>query len=206
MRFVAPSALPPWRVHFPEPRPESVRAARHRAQPACRPEATPRRPDDSGGTSRLPLPDDRRIGCRDERWSAPGGSVRRGTAGVLAVPDPATVSRHGGPRSAAVGSWRPGDRALPRSEELGRAARPVGSWSLVASSQARFVPPSPFLTTLAVCPSPGPSGMFHPVTLVGFGSGWNHPREGPCPGGPRASPSAESPAVSFAPPGRGPPR
>jgi hypothetical protein len=32
----------------------------------------------------------------------------------------------------------------------------------------RFVPPSPFLTTLTVYPSPAPSGMFHPVTLVGF--------------------------------------
>jgi len=49
---------------------------------ACRPKATPRCPDDSDGAVRRPLPDDRRVGCRDERWPAPGGSVREGTAGV----------------------------------------------------------------------------------------------------------------------------
>jgi hypothetical protein len=117
MRFVAPSALPPWRVHFPEPWPESVRAARRRVASACRPRATPRRQDDSGGADRHPLPDDRRVGCRDERWPEPGGSVRQGTAGVPRYRSRSSVSSRGGPRLAAVGCGEPGDRALARSEE-----------------------------------------------------------------------------------------
>jgi hypothetical protein len=45
----------------------------------------------------------------------------------------------------------------------------VWFWFLVASFHPRFGPPSPFHTTLTGYPSPGSSGMFHPVTLMGFG-------------------------------------
>jgi hypothetical protein len=63
---------------------------------------------------------------------------------------------------------RPEDRPLPCSEESRWGARPDGAWFLVASFQPRFVPPAPFLTTLTAYPSSGSSGMFHPVTLMGF--------------------------------------
>jgi hypothetical protein len=116
MRFVTPSARPPWRVHFPEPRPESARAAWHRARSTCRPRATPRRPDGSGGSVRHPLPDDRRIGCRDGRRSGPGTPVRRGTAGVRwSRSGPRRVPRRAEARCDR--RRRPGNRARPCSEE-----------------------------------------------------------------------------------------
>jgi hypothetical protein len=63
-----------------------------------------------------------------------------------------------------------GIRDHPRSSAGGSGCTSHRAWSLVARFQPRFVPPSPFLTTLAVSTSPGPSGLFHPVTLLGFGS------------------------------------
>lgn len=73
---------------------------------------------------------------------------------------------------------KPKDRPRRSSEEDRRGARPDGAWLLVASSHTRFVPSTPFLTTLTGYPSPGLSGMFHPVTLMGFGFRWNDPLEG----------------------------
>ena len=67
------------------------------------------------------------------------------------------------------------DRPRLPSEEENRGARPEWAWFLVASFQARFAPPTPFFTTLTVFPSPRPSGMFHPVTLVGFGFRQRYP-------------------------------
>jgi hypothetical protein len=74
--------------------------------------------------------------------------------------------------------WRPKNRPRRSSKEDRRGARPDGAWLLVASFHTRFVPPAPFLTTLTGYPSPGPSGMFHPVTLMGFGFRWNDPQVG----------------------------
>jgi hypothetical protein len=62
MRFVAPSAHLPWRVHLPEPDPWIVLRPTHHAAPTCHPEVAIPRRDDSGGppptarrpTSRLP--------------------------------------------------------------------------------------------------------------------------------------------------------
>jgi hypothetical protein len=200
MRFVAPSAHPPWRVHFPEPDPSPhIRSGPSRNRSAARRRLL-------GGRK-----------LRMERAAVHGPTTDESVAVMDGGPfrerpfarerpacsGPAPGTRHVPLWTEVRGGrwWRPGVRARPISEELGWAARPDGSWFLVARFQARFVPPAPFLTTLAVCPSPEPSGMFHPVTLVGFGTGRNHPLGGPWSGGPKASPSAVAPVVESGSPG-----
>lgn len=106
----------------------------------------------------------------------PGGCVRSGPPSSLCrgrtVGDRPSVvrrppCRHPGPKPEVVVEGPETAPDLLRG--AGRGARPDGAWFLVASFHTRFVPPSPFSTTLAACPSPGPSGVFHPVTLMGFG-------------------------------------
>jgi len=280
MRFVAPPAHPPWRVHFPEPDPESVHAAdalpcsdlppggdssvsgRLRG-PCPRPcpttdesvavedgsasqesPSTRERPvcggttDDQRMRARLterhrctgrPLRDrDRGPGSSAEREPCvrpsedghprgpPGGQQRpiasrparappssrracspRGAIAPSRLRDPVQLGPWGHPpgnrqlpsrtRWAEAHHdrrWGPEDRPRRSSGEDRRGARPDGAWLLVASFHTRFVPPAPFLTTWTGCPSPGLSGMFHPVTLVGFGFRWNDPAAGSRPSRP----------------------
>jgi hypothetical protein len=152
------------------------------------------------GSVRHPLPDDRRIGCRDGRRPGPedARSLGNGRRAVVPFRPPSRPATSRGPLRSVAKTGKPRPSLLRGATG---AARPDGSWFLVASFQARFVPPAPFLTTLAGYPSPGPSGVFHPVTLVGFGSGWNHPQEGPRPGSPRAVPVAVTPGVGHGPSG-----
>lgn len=83
-----------------------------------------------------------RPACRDTDPGAPclpavgRGSLRSVAENRGTAPSPAPRSGHG-------------------------LARPDGSWFLVASSQARFVPPSPFHTTMTVFTSPGPVVFFN---------------------------------------------
>ena len=118
-------------------------------------------------------------------WSLPGGNIP-----ALLPSDPASRPDQGwssvgrppapplpvsGRSSMREASETGADRPRLPSEEENRGARPEWAWFLVASFQARFGPSTPFLTTLTVSPSPRPSGMFHPVTLVGFGVRQRYP-------------------------------
>jgi hypothetical protein len=57
-----------------------------------------------------------------------------------------------------------GPRAIPRNRTKVYSMEE----NLVAGFHIRFGPPSPFLTTLTVYPSPDPSDVFQPVALMGF--------------------------------------
>lgn len=61
-----------------------------------------------------------------------------------------------------------------RRRESHRRDRCVRYRFLVAGFHPRAAPPSPFLTTMTVFPVSTPSGIFQPVTLMGFGFpiGW----------------------------------
>jgi hypothetical protein len=73
LRFVAPSALPPWRVHFPEPDPRSgVRSGTPRPS-SLPPEGGSPAAGRQAGARPRPLPDSRRIGCRRGRFGEPEG-------------------------------------------------------------------------------------------------------------------------------------
>jgi hypothetical protein len=118
MRFLAPSALPSRRIHFPKPGPGPARGRLSRCRLACRPEATHLRLDTSVGPRLHPLPDSRRVGCRDGRIGDPGG-IRSRMNGRRAAARWATLSRP--PEKAGIVSRRASAlRSGPRS----RPSRP----------------------------------------------------------------------------------
>jgi len=97
---------------------------------------------------------------------SPGSQARQTVA--VSVGHPVIPARHGETTEVAC-RWET-ETGFHRPATL-RGGRPVWlpGWTrfLVAGFHPRFAPSSPFLTTLTVSPSPGPSGIFHPVTLVG---------------------------------------
>ena len=131
-------------------------ASSHRVQSSTGPSGDPSWPLPEGG--------DRAVSPSRPGPGRTVGFVHRPTADSL----PVAVSR-----SSVRSTVGAGDHPRRSSEEVRRGARPDGAWLLVASFHTRFVPSTPFLTTWTGCPSPGLSGMFHPVTLVGFGFRWN---------------------------------
>jgi hypothetical protein len=106
-----PFSAPTLESSLPGTGSESAHTVGTVAQPVCRPKATPRRQEAPDGASRRPLPDDRRVGCRDGRWSVPGAPVRQGTAGVQRTRSwhPSRPALDRGPRRSVVeaGSPRP---------------------------------------------------------------------------------------------------
>jgi hypothetical protein len=127
-------------------------ASTHRVRSAASPPLTRRRRTPKGTSA----PSHRQASPRDRTMGDPPSFVRR-----LPRRPRWAEARHARQR-------RPEDRPHRCSGEPRWSARSDGAWFLVASYHARFVPPAPFLTALTGYPSPGPSGMFHPVTLMGF--------------------------------------
>lgn len=133
------------------------------------------------------------------------------------VPQPAAFARHEtgpwqwwssfrnpatAPESRSPPRLPPGTASvsvLPREDGLPA----VSTWFLVARFQPRFVPPSPFLTTMAACTSPEPSGLFHPVALLGFGSVWMNSRVERREDGPGGPPTRHATCEPPLPPRRG---
>jgi hypothetical protein len=163
-------------------------APRVRGPPSCDPSSWRPRRARSRGTlhGASTTPGDHPFSTRPEpdgifqRWGASGsrgirscsiaiGPRWRPDQGLSSVGSPADPARFESSRSSSFPALGPEDRSRYPSEEGCQDARPEWFWFLVASFHPRFVPPSPFRTTLAAYPSPGSSGMFHPVTLMGFG-------------------------------------
>lgn len=159
-----------------------------RGSPSCHPSSWRPRRARSRGTlhGACATPGDHPFSTRPEpdgafrRWGASGsrgirccsiaiGPRWRPDQGLSSVGSPADPAWFESSRSPSRSALGPEDRSRYPSEEGCQVARPEWFWFLVASFHPRFVPPSPFCTTLTGSPSPGSSGMFHPVTLMGFG-------------------------------------
>jgi hypothetical protein len=163
--------------------PTVIRRSPRCAPSSRRPSHTRSRRTPRGATT---APGDRRVSTRPVpggvfQWRGPS-DPRRGRSCSVAI-GPRGRPDHGGPfigrstaparcessRSSPRATLGPEDRSRSPSEEEVQDARPEWFWFLVASFQPRCVPPTPFYATLTGYPSPGPSGLFHPVTLMGFG-------------------------------------